>query len=96
MIVSIDIDDAAWLAIDDLETKAMQVAAHCVRRADFGSDPLTVAILFTDDDTVAELNQAWRGKTGPTNVLSFPARTTQLPPDDAPRHHGSGIRQYAV
>jgi probable rRNA maturation factor len=32
-----------------------------------------VAVLLTSDDAVAELNQRFRGKAGPTNVLSFPA-----------------------
>ena len=32
-----------------------------------------VSILFTDDKAVAELNLQFRGKKGPTNVLSFPA-----------------------
>ncbi|MBX3480826.1 MAG: rRNA maturation RNase YbeY [Caulobacter sp.] len=33
----------------------------------------SVTILLTDDDVVADLNQRFRGKAGPTNVLSFPA-----------------------
>lgn len=32
-----------------------------------------VSVLFTDDEHIAALNQRWRGKSGPTNVLSFPA-----------------------
>jgi probable rRNA maturation factor len=32
-----------------------------------------VVLLLTDDAAVARLNQQWRGKSGPTNVLSFPA-----------------------
>ena len=32
-----------------------------------------VSILLADDAAVQELNRAWRGKDGPTNVLSFPA-----------------------
>jgi probable rRNA maturation factor len=32
-----------------------------------------VSLLFADDARIAELNSAWRGKEGPTNVLSFPA-----------------------
>lgn len=31
-----------------------------------------VSILFTDDKHIAELNQHYRGKSGPTNVLAFP------------------------
>jgi probable rRNA maturation factor len=31
-----------------------------------------VAIEFVDAERIAELNEQWRGKTGPTDVLSFP------------------------
>jgi probable rRNA maturation factor len=31
-----------------------------------------VAIEFVDADRIAELNVTWRGKIGPTDVLSFP------------------------
>jgi probable rRNA maturation factor len=32
-----------------------------------------VSIVLTDDDEIRALNQTWRGKDAPTNVLSFPA-----------------------
>jgi len=32
-----------------------------------------LSVLLTDDDAIAELNRDWRGRDGPTNVLSFPA-----------------------
>jgi probable rRNA maturation factor len=31
-----------------------------------------VAIEFVDAERIAELNETWRGKAGPTDVLSFP------------------------
>jgi probable rRNA maturation factor len=31
-----------------------------------------VAIAFVDAERIAELNEEWRGKAGPTDVLSFP------------------------
>jgi probable rRNA maturation factor len=31
-----------------------------------------VAVEFVDAERIAELNEQWRGKTGPTDVLSFP------------------------
>ena len=31
-----------------------------------------VAIEFVDSERIAELNATWRGKDGPTDVLSFP------------------------
>ncbi|MGB0922559.1 MAG: rRNA maturation RNase YbeY [Alphaproteobacteria bacterium] len=37
-----------------------------------GSSPRSLTISLSDDATVAKLNEQFRGKTGPTNVLSFP------------------------
>jgi probable rRNA maturation factor len=31
-----------------------------------------VAVSFVDAERIAELNETWRGKSGPTDVLSFP------------------------
>ena len=31
-----------------------------------------VAVSFVDAERIAELNEEWRGKEGPTDVLSFP------------------------
>jgi probable rRNA maturation factor len=31
-----------------------------------------VAVAFVDEERIAEMNLEWRGKTGPTDVLSFP------------------------
>ncbi len=35
--------------------------------------PSEVSFLFTDDATIQGINNEWRGKDKPTNVLSFPA-----------------------
>ena len=37
-----------------------------------------VSVRLVDEDEMAELNHTWRGKSGPTNVLSFPS---DLPPE---------------
>jgi probable rRNA maturation factor len=94
MKVSIDIDDPSWLAIDNLEREAQRIADHCARAADFGAEPLEATILFSDDETVAELNRTWRGKEGPTNVLSFPSAGRAAP--DAPRHIGDIALAFGV
>jgi probable rRNA maturation factor len=31
-----------------------------------------LAVEFVDSERIAELNETWRGKAGPTDVLSFP------------------------
>jgi probable rRNA maturation factor len=40
--------------------------------ASAGIDTGHVAVSFVDADRIAELNLTWRGKVGPTDVLSFP------------------------
>ena len=50
----------------------------------------TIAVLLTNDATVAALNQRFRGKDGPTNVLSFPAPAN---PED---HIGDIALSYGV
>ena len=37
------------------------------------AEELSLGLRFTDDASIAELNSAWRQKTGPTDVLSFAA-----------------------
>lgn len=73
-MIEVEIEDDAW-------TSALYTAADVARRTGEavldaitpGGEDQTVAVLLTDDEAVAELNQGFRGKAGPTNVLSFPA-----------------------
>ena len=37
-----------------------------------------VAVSFVDADRIAELNLEWRGKEGPTDVLSFPVDEAEV------------------
>ena len=55
-----------WRGHDDLLTKALAAAA-----AEEGASG-SVSLLLGDDASIAALNQQFRGKAGPTNVLSFP------------------------
>lgn len=55
-----------WRGHEDLLSKAL--AATAAAEGKSGS----VSLLLGDDASVAELNQQFRGKAGPTNVLSFP------------------------
>jgi probable rRNA maturation factor len=74
-MIEVEIEDDAW-------TLALSSAAAVAERAGLAVlDEITptddgepeVAVLLTSDDAVAELNLRFRGKAGPTNVLSFPA-----------------------
>lgn len=74
-MIDIEIEDEAWsAALPDAEALVLIAAKAALE------DRGGVTILLTDADAVAELNQQFRGKAGPTNVLSFPA-----PPN--PEHH---------
>jgi len=42
-----------------------------------------VTVRLVGREESAALNQTWRDKAGPTNVLAFPALTEDLPPEEA-------------
>ena len=73
MIVSIEVEDESWSALPDLEKLAQKSVAAALAGAGIASDGCAVALLFTDDAAIADINAEWRGKDKPTNVLSFPA-----------------------
>jgi probable rRNA maturation factor len=50
--------------------------------------PVSIGLVLSDDVELAELNAAHLGKTGPTDVLSFPL----LPPGAFPTHPGGPVR----
>jgi len=78
-LIDIEIEDDAWAeALPDavILVRAAALAAldgADARPKDAGVDSGLVAVLLTDDEAVADLNAEYRRKTGPTNVLSFPA-----------------------
>ena len=71
-MIDVILDDSAWEAAEPRAAALAEIAAAAVlthERARAGD----IAILLADDARIAELNAAFRGKDGPTNVLSFPA-----------------------
>ena len=70
-----NISDPRW--VDHL----LKSEAKCVRLTDLAARHLStqftntieVALLWTDDQTIADLNHRFRGKSGATNILSFPS-----------------------
>ncbi len=69
------IDDPRWAkALGDVDALAATCfAAALAADASLDATEATVAALFADDDALAALNERFRGRQGPTNVLSFPA-----------------------
>jgi probable rRNA maturation factor len=74
-MIDVEIQDGSWtVALEQAEAiveRAAEAALSEIAPTDL-QEPV-IAVLLTDDDTVADLNQRFRGKDGPTNVLSFPA-----------------------
>lgn len=83
-MIEVEIDDDAWSAVVNVEDRVLQAAALAL------NDAGVVTVSLTDDETVADLNQRFRGKAGSTNVLSFPA------PDTAQPFLGDVILAYGV
>jgi probable rRNA maturation factor len=75
-MIEVEIEDDAWtLALPDavaVAERAGTVVLDEIEPTNGGEDQ-GVVVLLTSDEAVAELNEQFRGKTGPTNVLSFPA-----------------------
>ncbi|GJL91160.1 rRNA maturation RNase YbeY [Hyphococcus sp.] len=66
------IEDGGWnTALPDIEA----LAAACQKAAAAGEAGLEreIALLLCDDETIRDLNQRFRGRDKPTNVLSFPS-----------------------
>lgn len=73
-MIEVEIDDDVWIAaLSDVQDRVEAAASLALEEAG------VVTISLSDDETVADLNQRFRGKIGPTNVLSFPAPETARP-----------------
>jgi probable rRNA maturation factor len=75
-MIEVEIEDQAWTsALPDaagIAERAGQAVLDQIEPTEDGEDQ-GVAVLLTSDEAVAELNERFRHKAGPTNVLSFPA-----------------------
>jgi probable rRNA maturation factor len=71
MDLDILIEDARWddVGLDRLAVPAMRAA---LLRLGLEPDGVEISLLGCDDARIASLNADFRGKTAPTNVLSWP------------------------
>ena len=83
-MIDVILDAAAWEAAEPRAAALAEIAAAAVLQHERARGD--IAILLADDARIAELNAAFRGKDGPTNVLSFPAATGV----DAPQSRSLG------
>jgi probable rRNA maturation factor len=70
-VIDIVIEERAWRTAEPRVRALARAAAAAVLRAERRADA-NVTILLAADSRLQALNVAFRGKSGPTNVLSFP------------------------
>lgn len=72
LTIDLRVESDDWQIIPDLDT-VCQRALEIVFDKDTAPAERSLDVLLTGDGVLAELNQQWRGKSSPTDVLSFPA-----------------------
>ena len=87
MDIACRIEDPSWQALD-LETLAQTATAATLAHLSLDREGIEVSVLATSDAEVAALNDEFRDKLTPTNVLSWPAQDLQ--PPDAPHPDPDG------
>jgi probable rRNA maturation factor len=88
MAVAIEAD--GWMqALIDPATLAARAAEATLRAACPDLAAADVSVLLADDAVLRALNQEWRDRDQPTNVLSFPATATR--PGETPLAEFAGV-----
>lgn len=77
--IAIIVQDEAWkehvAGLEAIARRSIEAGLQGAVLRDPGhtsGERLEVSLVFADDDAVAALNKGYRGREGPTNVLSFP------------------------
>lgn len=76
------IEDPRWEALD-LPALAGRAAAAALAASGLDPAACEIGLLAAADARVAALNAEWRGKEGPTNVLSWPSADGPASPGEA-------------
>lgn len=77
--IQISVEEGGWPdeeTLFALSEKVLQAAATFLSEEEkqpFPPLPVEVSLVFTDDESIRQINAEWRQKDKPTNVLSFPA-----------------------
>jgi probable rRNA maturation factor len=72
--IVVEVEEEAWsLALPDADILVYAAAVAALEACELDGPVGGLTVLLTNDDAVAELNDRFRGKPQPTNVLSFPS-----------------------
>ena len=96
MKVSVDVEDSSWQALPELEALTREAVVAALSEELPQQSPVEVALLFTGDAAIAEINSEWRGQNKPTNVLSFPAPEDMPLPEGENRPLGDIVLAFGV
>ncbi len=80
-------DEQSALEVD--VARCAELARH-VLDAEGAGDDVEVSLLFVDEPTIAQLNQRFLDRNGPTDVLAFPIDDELVPGGRSPDEGGPG------
>jgi len=86
------VEHEPWSGISDLESLLASVIKAGLDKIETPREGAAV-VLFSNDETVHELNRRFRDKDKPTNVLSFPAPDREGYPGDVVLAYETCIRE---
>jgi probable rRNA maturation factor len=93
VVIDLAIPCAKWRrAIPDVEKRAKEAARTVLAHAGKKLGAAELSLVLADDETVAALNERWRQREGPTNVLAFASEQRAMPP--APLVLGDVVLAY--
>lgn len=96
MTVFFECEVASWAELPGLEKLTRTAVEAALAGASPPATSGDVAVLFTDDRAIAEINAEWRGKDKPTNVLSFPTPEDMPLPEGEARQLGDIVLAFGV
>jgi probable rRNA maturation factor len=88
--MSIDIYAADEQHDHDINLERWVALAHGALTDEGVRGAAEVSLIFTDEPTIADLNQQFMGRSGPTDVLSFPIDAEPEPSGRVPDAGGAG------
>ena len=93
IVIDLAIPCAKWRrALPDIEKRARAAARAALAEAGKKLGPAELSLVLADDATVAALNEQWRQRSGPTNVLAFASDERVMLP--APQLLGDVVLAY--
>ena len=80
LVIDVAIPCAKWRrALPDAEKRTKEAARAALTGSGKKRGDAELSLVLSDDAAVAALNERWRGRVGPTNVLAFASEERPLP-----------------